>query len=112
MFVLNNKVLGKINETQHFYHDDRFAATAVSGGYTVPKFEKIADAYGIRAATLSSYEELDQYKEWIEDELPCLFDISLPEESYLTPKIKFETGMISPRLDDEVFSKAKAILKG
>lgn len=112
IFILNNKVLGKISETQHFNHSDRFAATAVSGGYTVPKFEKIAEAYGIRTATLSSYNELDCYKEWIDDDLPCLFDISLPEESYLTPKIKFETGMISPRLDDEVFKKAKDILKG
>lgn len=111
IFILNNKVLGKISETQHFNHDDRFAATAVSGGYTVPKFEKIAEAYGIRAVTLDSYEELDNYKEWFADDSPCLFDISLPEETYLTPKIKFETGMISPKLDDDVFSKAKAILK-
>ena len=112
IFILNNKVLGKISETQHFNHDNRFAATAVSGGYTVPKFEKIASAYGIRAVTLSSCDELDDYKGWLDDEFPCLFDISLPEESYLTPKIKFETGMISPKLNDEVFLEAKAILKG
>lgn len=111
IFILNNKVLGKISETQHFNHSDRFAATALSGGYTVPKFEKIAEAYGIRAVTLSSYNELDCYKEWIGDDVPCLFDISLPEESYLTPKIKFETGMISPRLEDSVFIEAENILK-
>ncbi len=111
IFILNNKVLGKISETQHFNHDNRFAATAVSGGYTVPKFEKIAEAYGIRAVTLGSCDELDDYKGWLDDEFPCLFDISLPEESYLTPKIKFETGMISPKLDDKVFLEARAILK-
>ena len=54
IFVLNNRVLGKISETQHFNHGDRFAATAVSGGYTVPDFAKIAEAYGIKAATLKS----------------------------------------------------------
>lgn len=111
IFVLNNKVLGKINETQHFNHNDRFAATASSGGYTVPDFAKIAEAYGIRAATLSSYDELDSYKDWFDDNASCLLDISLPEESYLTPKIKFETGMISPKLDDDVFASAKAKLK-
>ena len=52
IFVLNNRVLGKISETQHLSHGDRFAATAVSGGYTVPNFQKIAEAYGIRAVTL------------------------------------------------------------
>lgn len=110
IFILNNRVLGKISETQHFYHGDRFAATAVSGGYTVPNFEKIAEAYGVRAVTLNSYEDLDQYKEWFTDNEPCVFDILLPEESFLTPKIKFETGLISPRLDDDVFKKAKDIL--
>lgn len=110
IFILNNKVLGKISETQHFNHGDRFANTATSGGYTVPDFCKIARAYGIKATTLSSYEKLDNYKEWFEDNAPCLFDIFLPEESFLTPKIEFETGLISPRLDDTVFNKAKSIL--
>lgn len=111
IFILNNRVLGKISETQHFYHGDRFAATAVSGGYTVPKFQKIAEAYGVRAATLTSYDDLPRYKEWIDDDVPCLFDIPLPENSLLTPKIKFETGRINPRLDDSVFTHAKEILK-
>lgn len=111
MFILNNKVLGKISETQHFNHGDRFAATTSTGGYTVPDFTKIALAYGIRAVSLDTYEDLDKYSGWISDNSPCLFDIPLPEESYLTPKIKFETGMINPKLDDAAFSRAKSILK-
>ena len=111
IFILNNKVLGKISETQHFRHGDRFAATAFSGGYTVPDFTKIAEAYGIRAVSLKSYEELDQYSDWINDPEPCVFNIDLPEASLLTPKISFETGMINPKLDDSVFENAKAILK-
>ena len=110
IFILNNRVLGKISETQHFNHDDRFAATTASGGYTVPNFQRISEAYGIKAATLSSYAELDNYKEWISDDEPCLFDISLPEDSLLTPKIKFETGVMTPLLPDEVDSKVKEIL--
>ena len=110
IFILNNKVLGKISETQHFNHGDRFAATAQNGGYTVPEFQMIAGAYGIRATKLDSYAELDKYKDWIEDNEPCLFDIPLPENSFLTPKIKFETGIINPKLDEESFAKARAIL--
>lgn len=110
MFILNNKVLGKISETQHFSHGDRFAATAISGGYTVPDFSKISEAYGIKSIKLGSYCELDNFKEWFDDNEPCLFDITLPEESFLTPKIKFETGLISPKLDNEVFLCAKNIL--
>lgn len=110
IFILNNHVLGKISETQHFYHGDRFAATAESGGYTVPDFKKISEAYGIKAATLNSYDELENYKDWFNDDEPCLFDISLPKESFLTPKIKFETGIMSPKLDDDICKNVVAIL--
>ena len=102
IFILNNRVLGKISETQHFSHGDRFANTAKSGGYTVPEFKKIAEAYGIKAAKLDTYEDLDNYKDWIIDEDPCLFDIALPENSLLTPKIKWETGKISPDISEDV----------
>ncbi len=110
IFILNNRVLGKISETQHFNHGDRFAATAVSGGYTVPKFQKIAEAYGIRAATLASYDDLQQYKDWIDDDQPCLFDIPLPENSLLTPKIKFETCKISPEIPKDAVKRVSEIL--
>ena len=112
IFILNNRVLGKISETQHFNHGDRYAATATSGGYTVPSFQRIAEAYGVRSAALSTYGELDKYAEWINDAEPCLLDISLSEDSFLTPKIRFETGTIYPKLDDCVYLNAKSILKG
>ena len=111
-FVLNNRVLGKISETQHFNHGDRFANTAVSGGYTVPDFEKIATAYGIKAAAVGSYEELDKYKEWFSDDEPCLIDIPLPENSFLTPKIKWETGNIFPEIPQDVVASVQKILRG
>lgn len=110
IFILNNRVLGKISETQHFNHNDRFACTAVSGGYTVPDFVKIAEAYGIKGAQLVSYEQLADYKEWVSDNEPCLFDIALPEDSLLTPKIKWETGKISPAIPEAVVEKVRGIL--
>lgn len=110
IFILNNRVLGKISETQHFDMDNRFANTALSGGYSVPDFVKISEAYGIKAAKLNSYEELSHYANWIADEDPCLFDISLPEESFLTPKIKFETGKVRPDLDSSIISQVVEVL--
>ena len=111
IFILNNRVLGKISETQHFSHGDRFANTARSGGYTVPEFTKIAEAYGIKAVKLESYKDINQYKKWVGDNDPCLFDISLPEMSFLTPKIKFETGNITPSIPEEVINLVVSILK-
>ena len=111
IFILNNKVLGKISETQHFYHNDRFAATTQRGGYTVPDFTKIAVAYGIRAVKINSYENIKEYKDLIKDHEACLFDIDLPEKSLLTPKIKFETGKISPEINDDVVKRVKDFLE-
>ena len=110
MFVLNNRVLGKISETQHFDNADRFANTTSESGYSVPNFAKIANAYGIKAASILDYSGLEDYLGWIEDEEPCLFDIALPENSLLTPKIRFETGKIRPDLDEKVYNHVRNIL--
>lgn len=111
IFILNNKVLGKISETQHFNHNDRFACTTVSGGYTVPNFVRIAEAYGVKAAKVDNYQDIDVYREWFIDSDPCLIEISLPENSLLTPKIKWETGIISPEIPSEVVDEVKNILR-
>ncbi len=111
IFILNNKVLGKISETQHKNHNDRFANTAKEGGYTVPNFVAIAKAYGIRAYDIADYNDLDNYKNIIFDNSSCLFNIDLPEMSILEPKIRFETSTVEPRIDDDMFHKAMDILK-
>lgn len=111
IFILNNKVLGKISETQHFNHQNRYAQTTGQSGYSVPNFEKIANAYGIKATTLDSYAaQLDNYADWIVDDEPCLFNIMLSEESYLIPKIKWETSEIEPKLSEDLMNQVKAIL--
>lgn len=110
IFVLNNKVLGKISETQHLNHEDRYANTTFEGGYTVPDFKKIAEAYGIRAFSLNSYKELYMYQDYIIDPFPCLINIALSENAKLTPKIRWETGAISPQLDAETYQKVKHVL--
>lgn len=111
IFILNNRVLGKISETQHFDNNDRFANTTAESGYTVPDFCRISEAYGVKAAKLSSYEELDSYVSWISDDEPCLLEIPLPENSLLTPKIKFETQTIRPELEPDVVERVLKILR-
>ena len=110
IIILNNYVLGKISETQHLELDDRFAITTKSGGYTVPDFKRISEAYDIKAATLESYKELDNYSDWLLDDEPCLLNIKLPENSLLTPKINFETGVIRPEIAPDVREKVYNVL--
>lgn len=94
--VLNNNTLGKISEIQRDSYSSRFAQTTKDSGYTVPDFEKIAVAYGIRAATLTSVEAISDYKTWFTDNESCLLNILLPEDTLLIPKIAFDSSEILP----------------
>lgn len=110
ILVINNHALGKISEVQAKSYAGRFAQTTEESGYSVPVFEKIAQAYGIKAATLSSYESLDAYSEWLADDEPCLIDIALPADTLLIPKIEFNTMEVIPKLDERTMAKAMAAL--
>lgn len=110
ILVVNNKVLGKISETQHKSHNDRFAQTTAESGYTVPDFEKIAVAYGIKARTLDSYERLDEATEWLDDEDSCLINIMLPTNTLLIPKVDWDAGIMKPAVDDKVVDRVLEIL--
>lgn len=110
IFVLNNEVLGKISEIQHGSYNNRYAQTTKESGYSVPDFSAIAQAYGIRAINLSSYEELDNYKDWIDDDKPTLFNIQLSNDTLLIPKIKWETCTIKPDLDNELEKKVLSLI--
>lgn len=110
LFILNNRVLGKISETQYKDNKGRYAQTTEESGYSVPDFQKISEAYGIRAVTLDDYNELNNYAGWIEDNQPCLFNIMMPRESFLVPKIKWETSRVDPELPEEILGEVKRIL--
>lgn len=112
ILVINNHALGKISEIQEKSYNFRFAQTTESSGYTVPNFKKVAEAYGIKAATLESYGELDGYREWLYDDEPCLIDIYLPEDSKLIPKVNWNSKEILPRISDDLQCKVEEILEG
>ena len=110
IIVINNHVLGKISEIQHGSYNDRYAQTTADSGYSVPDFQKIAEAYGIKAATIPSYKGLKDYKGWFEDNEPCLINMSLDPDTLLIPKIKWETGKIMPLLEEDLNNKVLSLL--
>jgi acetolactate synthase-1/2/3 large subunit len=110
ILVINNHALGKISEIQEKAYGRRYAQTTESSGYSVPSFEKIAKAYGIRSVMLSSYETLIEHSSWFDDALPCLIDITLPWETKLNPKIEFDTMEVLPRLDSNIMAEALRII--
>lgn len=112
IIILNNHALGKITEIQTGSYEKRYAQTTESSGYSVPNFERIANAYGIKSVTLSSYMELDSCSTWFADNEPCLISITMPEDTLLIPKIKWETGKITPALSEDLLEKVSHILEG
>lgn len=112
IFVINNKALGKIVEIQVGSYDHRMMITDESSGYTVPDFEKVATAYGIKSRTFDGFEQLDEIKDWLEDDEPCLINIILPEATVLHPKMNWNDREMKPLLDDVVMNRARGILRG
>lgn len=111
ILVFNNHALGKISEIQELSYKKRFAQTTENSGYTIPDFVKIANAYGIKAKSLDSYEELSNCIDWLQDEEPCLVNIQLPEDTKLIPKIEFKSMEILPHLDSTMMKHAMSILQ-
>jgi acetolactate synthase-1/2/3 large subunit len=48
--IINNGYLGMVRQWQEFFYDKRYAATPISG----PNFQKLAEAFGISAATITT----------------------------------------------------------
>lgn len=112
VLVINNRELGKISEIQHAAYDDRYCITTANSGYTVPDFVQVANAYGIKAVKVESYLELEDHKDWLLDNEPCLLNIMLTPGTLLIPKIKWETCTIKPDLDIEMENKVNELLRG
>jgi len=52
--IINNGYLGMVRQWQEFFYDKRYAATPITG----PNFQKLAEAYGISAATITTRGEV------------------------------------------------------
>lgn len=110
IMVVNNQELGKISEIQHGSYNDRYCITTAESGYSVPDFVRVANAYGIRSAQLENYLKLDDYKEWLSDNEPCLLNIMLAPGTPLIPKIKWETCTIEPKLEKGLNEQVQSLI--
>lgn len=110
ILVINNRSLGKIKEIQDGSYNGRRLITDNGSGYSTPDFEKISVAYGIKAATIESYERLIDYASWFTDNEPCLINIILSDSTLLLPKMNWNQKDMLPELDPVLIGKVKDIL--
>lgn len=90
--------------------DEIFVAGIMNRQIVLDAYEYVYH-YRQYTAKLDTYEELGKYESWIGDDKAGLFDVTLPEDSLLTPKIKFETGLIRQELSSELIVTVSRALR-
>jgi acetolactate synthase-1/2/3 large subunit len=87
--VMNNQTLGMIRQFQDSYFESRYQSTY--WGYDVPNFEKIAQAYGIRATTIENPSEVENAINWLwnKENEPQLLQVMIDPHTNTYPKIAF-----------------------
>lgn len=110
ILVVNNVALGKIAEIQARSYEHHMLITDEKSGYTVPDFEKVAKAYGIKARTFIGYEKLESCSEWLTDQDPCLINIILPDARVLLPKMNWNDNEMKPLIDEHTMETVLGLL--
>lgn len=87
IIVFDNSSLGMIRHFQEMYFKGQYTQTVAAGGYSVPDFTKIGNAYGIESTGVSTVDEIANidfniYK-------PMLINIKLDEKTYVYPKLEY-----------------------
>ncbi len=87
--IINNHCLGMIRQFQDAYFDSCYQSTV--NGYSTPDFEKVAKAYEIDAATISTPEDLQSglTRLWEKPDQPFLLNVSLDIHTNVYPKMMF-----------------------
>jgi acetolactate synthase-1/2/3 large subunit len=90
MVILNNHSYGMVRQFQQSYFHERYASTYK--GYSAPDFEKVAQAYGIQAATIYETEKSVQRglaQLWANPAAPFLLQVEIALKINAYPKIAF-----------------------
>ena len=84
-FILNNERLGMVRQWQELLHGERYSH---SWSESLPDFEKLADAYGIKGITCSNPNDLDSsIKEMVNHPGPVIFNCVVEKHENCFPMI-------------------------
>ena len=82
--IINNGFLGMVRQWQEFFYDKRYAATPITG----PNFAKLADAFGIPAATVTKRSEVEGAVESARrQKRAALIDFQVEQEDSVYPMV-------------------------
>jgi acetolactate synthase I/II/III large subunit len=81
--VINNGYLGMVRQWQEFFYQRRYAATPITG----PNIEKLAAAYGVWGATVTTRSEVAQAVTTARGERGALIDFRVEQEDTVYPMV-------------------------
>jgi acetolactate synthase-1/2/3 large subunit len=81
--VINNGYLGMVRQWQEFFYQRRYAATPITG----PHIEKLAEAYGLWGATVTTRAEVAQAVTTARKERGALIDFRVEQEDTVYPMV-------------------------
>lgn len=89
MVILNNQCHGMVRQFQESYFEARYQSTL--WGYSAPDFSRLAQAYGIAAATVSKSDEVSAALQqmWQSPDSPYLLQVMIDPFANAYPKIAF-----------------------
>jgi acetolactate synthase-1/2/3 large subunit len=90
MVIINNQSYGMVRQFQQSYFQERYASTL--RGYSSPNLEKVAQAYGIDATTVSQRAgalRRGLAQMWAQPEAPFLLQIKVDPGINAYPKIAY-----------------------
>lgn len=87
IILINNFALGMIRHFQEMYFDSNYFQTVPAGGYTVPDFEAIAKAYGLKYQAVDTLSDI--HNRLLDQNSPELIEVRIPEKTYVYPKLEF-----------------------
>lgn len=108
IILFNNHTLGMIHHFQEMYFQSNFVQTQGNRGFTVPHFQSIAKAYGMRVIDNPSLEILHSV---LLDKEAVFIEVALPQNTYIFPKLGIHKPIHEqePVVRPEISRKVKAI---
>ena len=84
ILILNNQFLGMVRQWQQLFFDKRYAETIIES----PNFVKVAEAYGIKAKSVSERKDLESsLKEMVESKESFLLEVMVEKEGNVFPMV-------------------------
>lgn len=99
VIIINNHALGMITQFQELYFNNVTTGTTHSGGYQVPDFSGIAQAYGLKYFKVDARDGQDLDKKDFTGFLQCrncILEYIIPDDCRVYPKLEFDQPIYNP----------------